>query len=279
MSIFGNTIYNGSRYGKNKFSPDVPLDITTFATVNAEHAASTVSDKYGFIPTTRPVQVLKDFGWFPVAVQEAGTRNEDKQGYQRHVIRFAHQDYNREMAVGGTIPQLILTNDHSGTSAFEFLVGLFEKVCSNQLCVSRGNAARIKVLHRGYADLQVENSVRSIMADLPTVLGSVDRFKAIDLKREQELALAAAAIELRWDGEAFEVKPEEVLHRRHYEQKAPTLWNTYNAVQENVIRGGVRQVNAKGSRTRARAVKSVTEDIRLNKALWTLTERMAELVN
>jgi hypothetical protein len=34
-----------------------------------------------------------------------------------------------------------------------------------------------------------------------------------------------------------------------------------------------------GRRTTTRPVKSVGEDIRLNRALWTLTERLAELLS
>jgi hypothetical protein len=272
-----NRIINGSRYGKGNFSPEVPLDVSAFATVTALQPAQSVSDKYRFIPTTKPLEILADYGWFPVAVNEANTRVEGKQGFQKHLVRLAHQDFNREMAVGGTIPQLILTNDHSGNAAFEFLVGLFEKVCSNQLCVSRGDAGRLRVLHRGYADSQVEDSLKAIMGELPGVLGSVDRFKTLELNRDQQEAYATAAVELRWDGEAFAVDPARVLDRRHYQQKPPTLWNTFNAVQENIIRGGVRQVSSDGKRSRARAVKSLNEDVRLNKALWTLTERMATL--
>ncbi|TXH16364.1 MAG: DUF932 domain-containing protein [Hyphomicrobiaceae bacterium] len=271
-------IYNGSRYGRGNFSPDVPVDLSRYPTVMQASPASTVSAKYGFIPTTRPVQVLSDYGWFPVAVHEAGTRDENKAGFQTHVIRFAHENYNREMAVGGTIPQLILKNDHCGMGSFSFFVGLYEKVCANQLCVSRGSLEDVRVCHRGYADSAVEDCIRNIMGDLPSVLSNVDRFKGIELRRHQEIALAESAIELRWDGDAFAVRPEELLARRHYEQRTPTLWNTYNAIQENMIRGGVRQVNADGRRSRARAVKSVKEDLRLNKALWTLTERLAEVV-
>jgi len=278
LSAFTSRIYNGSRYGRGNFTPEVPVDLSQYPTVMQDSPAHTVSARYGFIPTTRPVQVLADYGWFPVAVHEAGTRDENKAGFQTHVIRFAHTDYNREMAVGGTIPQLILKNDHCGMSSFSFLVGLFEKVCSNQLCVSRGSLEDVRVCHRGYADSAVEDCIKTIMGDLPGVLGSVDRFKSIELKREQELALAESALELRWDGEAFSVEPQEVLRRRHYEQRTPTLWNTYNAIQENVIRGGVRQVKSDGRRSRARAVKSVKEDLRLNKALWTLTEKMASIV-
>jgi hypothetical protein len=278
MSLNTKRIFNGRNYGRGNFSPEVPLDVSTFATVNAQEASSTVSDRYGFIPTTRPLSILADHGWFPVAVSEAGARKEEHKGYQRHLVRLAHEKWNREMSVGGTIPQILLTNDHSGNTAFEFLVGLFEKICSNQLCVSRGDAGRVKVLHRGYADAQVEDSLKSIMLTLPEVLDSVDRFKGITLTTDQATSYAAAAVELRWDGEAYAVEPAELLKRRHYEQKAPTLWNTFNAVQESVIRGGVRQQKTDGSRVRSREVKSVKEDVRLNRALWVLTQKMSEMV-
>lgn len=264
-----------SRYFKH--SADVPVDLSEYNTVNADAPASTVSSKYGFIPTTRPVQILADHGWFPVAVNEARALKEEKQGFQKHMIRFSHASLTKEVGVGGTIPQIVLTNDHSGSAAFEFLVGLFEKVCSNQLCVCKGDVGRVRVLHRGYTDALVETSLTTIMDSLPGVLDAVDRYKGLTLTPEQSLAYAAAAIDLRWDGEQYAVKPQDLLSRRHYEQKAPTLWNTYNAVQENVIRGGIRAVNTDGRRARAKAVTSIKEDIRLNKALWTLTERMAEL--
>ncbi|WP_209000630.1 hypothetical protein [Labrenzia sp. DG1229] len=48
-----------------------------------------------------------------------------------------------------------------------------------------------------------------------------------------------------------------------------------------MIRGGIRAVSrdAQGSRrrTRTRAVNGIDQDIKLNKALWILSEKMAEL--
>lgn len=255
-----------------------PIDVSHFATVTADRPADHVSSAYRFIPTTRPLEVLADYGWFPVSVQEARTRDEAREGFQKHLVRLAHKDLTEQLDVGGTIPQLLLSNDHSGSGAFEFLAGLFEKVCRNGLCVSRGDAGRIRVLHRGYADALVEESIRQVMAELPDVLASVDRFKGINLSRDQQEAYAAAAIELRWDGEAYAVEPTQVLTVRHHEQREPTLWNTYNRVQEAVIRGGVRQVNAEGRRSHAKGITSVAEDLRLNRALWALTAKMAELV-
>ncbi len=269
---------NSFRSFYHRKADPAPIDISKFATVNADRPSERVSSSYRFIPTTRPLAVLADYGWLPVAVQETRTRDEANAGYQRHIVRLSHPSLTKEVGVGGTIPQILLGNDHTGNGAFEFLVGLFEKVCANNLCVNRGDAGRLRVLHRGYADAQVELNIRQVMAELPDVLGNVDRFKAINLSRDQQEAYAESAIELRWDGEAFAVEPSQVLTARHLEQKAPTLWNTFNRVQEAVIRGGVRQVNADGRRTRARAVKSVGEDLRLNRALWALTSKMAELV-
>src|SRR5262245_55057174 len=98
---------------------DNPIDLSKFVAINAEHAAQTVSQKYSFIPTTRALAVLQDHGWHPVQAMEARTRREDFQGFQKHAIRLANPKFNQELQVGSTIPQLLLTNSHAGSSAFE----------------------------------------------------------------------------------------------------------------------------------------------------------------
>ena len=54
-----------------------------------------------------------------------------------------------------------------------------------------------------------------------------------------------------------------------------------NVVQENAIRGGLearfRDEHGRLRRSRSRAVKGIDQDVKLNKALWTLSEKMAEL--
>jgi hypothetical protein len=48
-------------------------------------------------------------------------------------------------------------------------------------------------------------------------------------------------------------------------------------IQENVIKGGVRQRRSDGSRIRSKEVKSIDEDTKLNRMLWSMTAKMAEL--
>jgi hypothetical protein len=97
------------------------------------------------------------------------------------------------------------------------------------------------------------------------------------LTRNEQRAFAEAAIELRFDGEKYAVQPDELLQVRHSEQSAPTLWNTFNVVQEAVIQGGVTQRRKNGTRIHSRRITGIDADLRLNRALWRLTERMAQL--
>ncbi|EKL3980007.1 DUF945 domain-containing protein, partial [Morganella morganii] len=46
--------------------------------------------------------------------------------------------------------------------------------------------------------------------------------------------------------------------------------------QENLIKGGLSGRTAKGKRSHTRAVTGIDGDIRLNKALWVMTEKMYE---
>ncbi|MCG5526544.1 DUF945 domain-containing protein, partial [Ectothiorhodospira haloalkaliphila] len=74
------------------------------------------------------------------------------------------------------------------------------------------------------------------------------------------------------------IKPENLLEaRRREDAQDQTLWGAFNKAQENLLKGGIRGRSRSGRRTRTRPIHSVTEDVRLNRALWRLTERFAEL--
>ena len=48
-------------------------------------------------------------------------------------------------------------------------------------------------------------------------------------------------------------------------------------MQENILQGGLEGLNRNGNKVTTRKVNSVTENIRLNRALWTLADEMAKL--
>ena len=59
---------------------------------------------------------------------------------------------------------------------------------------------------------------------------------------------------------------------------ARDLWRTANVVQEHLIRSGVIVRNAKGERRCTRAVMAVADDVRINRGLWRLAEKVRKLV-
>jgi hypothetical protein len=52
---------------------------------------------------------------------------------------------------------------------------------------------------------------------------------------------------------------------------------TFNRLQENLIKGGLRGRSANGRRQSTRAVQGIDSDIRLNRSLWLLAEGIRQL--
>ena len=78
------------------------------------------------------------------------------------------------------------------------------------------------------------------------------------------------------------VTPESLLQPRRYaDQKDSDLFTVFNVIQENLIKGGIRgyRLNKYGytTRTKTREVKAIDQNVKLNRALWTLTEKMMEM--
>ena len=73
------------------------------------------------------------------------------------------------------------------------------------------------------------------------------------------------------------VSAQQLLRPRRREDQSDDLWTTYQRVQENLIKGGLYGQNRKGQRTHTRAVKGIDSDVKLNRALWVMAEKMLTL--
>ncbi len=235
-----------------------------------------MSDRYKMVPTIEVVGMLAGEGFYPVRAAQSRTRIDGKGDFTKHLIRFRHADY-LGVAVGAELPELVLTNSHDGTSAYRFMSGIFRLVCSNGLTVQSADFGSVSVRHTGGSGFErhVLDATREVIADGPRTLRKIDAWKGIELAPRQREAFAAAVHELR-DGSAID--PGALLTPRRAGDRKPDLWTTANVVQENVMKGGLRGRAETGRRFTTRPIKSVGEDVRLNRALWTLTERMAEIL-
>ncbi len=243
--------------------------------INGRRLAST-TDKYAFIPTARVLDVLKAAGWNVHKMQEARVRQDSgRAGFQKHIVRLRHL---KDFGASGVVPEVLLINSHDGTSGFRFSVGLFEMVCLNGLVAAREIFQETRVRHIGYADLKVNDALEKVVSEIPAILQTRQTWQEIDVTPQEQNLFAETALSLRDNAETHVIHPTEVLRVRHREQAAPTLWNTFNRVQEGIIKGGVTMRNTEtNKRRRSREITNISENTRLNTALWSLTERMAAL--
>jgi hypothetical protein len=111
------------------------------------------------------------------------------------------------------------------------------------------------------------------------VEASRDAMKGIDLRPQHAHAFATAALSLRYDDDhPSPVSASTVLRARRNEDARIDLWTTFNRVQENMTQGGLHGRTATGRRTTTREVHGISENVKLNRALWVLADEMHNLV-
>jgi hypothetical protein len=236
-----------------------------------------VTDRYGFVPTIELVEAIEQEGWFPVEARQSLVRDETRRGFQRHMLRFRQEQPTQ---VGDSVTELVLLNSHDGSSSFQLDLGLFRLVCSNGMVTPIGKAGGMRFRHGREVVHSVIEGLYDLVDETPQLVDRVERFNSLRLDaREQEL-YARTALALRY-GEAWEerspVAPQALLGARRHADNGDSLWLTLNRVQENLVRGGLRGRSSAGRRVRPRAIHSVHEDVRLNRALWRLAEEFAVL--
>lgn len=250
--------------------------------VFAEAPSDKMSEKYMFIPTIDVVKQIESQGFSVVSALQSRSKTPEGKDFAKHMLRFRKTEHLEKqlLNVGDSVTELVLTNSHDGASAFNLALGLFRQVCANGLCVS-DNIAAASVRHIGYSHDKIINAQFDVLSKETLLIESVQSMRDVTLSQEERLALASSALDLRYDSGATKPRPDQLLQPRRYADTSKDLWTTFNVIQENMIRGGLRTItqNERGQvrRNSTRAVNSVSENKRLNQALWTLAETMKQL--
>lgn len=229
------------------------------------------SDRYTYVPTIDVLNGLRKEGFQPFFACQARCRDEGKREFTKHMLRLRRVgDIGAQEA-----NEIVLLNSHDGTSSYQMVAGMLRFVCQNGL-ICGDDLQDIKVRHSGDIIGNVIEGAYTVLDQFALVGEQKEGMQSIVMPREAQLALANAAIVARWDeDEHVPVTPDQLLRpRRTEDAQRQDLWTTFNRVQENMIKGGLRGTSANGQRRATRAVTGIAQDMKLNRALWTLAEAM-----
>ncbi|WP_312366220.1 DUF932 domain-containing protein [Ensifer sp.] len=252
----------------------------------ATSAHESRSERFKPIPTIEILRGLVKEGFVPVGARQSVSRTEGKANFTKHLIRLRRLDDGNVYRVGDTVCEILLKNANDGTSAYELLAGLFRVCCLNSLVAQTGTIDAIKVRHSGDVQGKVVEGTYRVLGEAERTLAAPQDWSNLKMGREAREVLAEAAHLVRFgdaDGVVMNpIRPEQLLAPRRIEDRGEDLWTVWNVVQENSIKGGLRGVKrdefGRSRRSTSRPINGIDQDIKLNKALWLIGERMATLL-
>lgn len=257
------------------------------SSVFASNPRDDVSNRYGFIPTIQVVDALREEGWMPVDVTQKNVRIKDNIDFTKHLVRF--RKLGDDILIGDSAVELLLTNSHDRSSGFILHAGMFRMACANGIVIADTTLGKVSIRHNQNAPGQVIEGSYEVVDHVPEIACAVEGMQAVQLDESERRIFADAAFNYAYgndeENKILTSKDniiQQVLRPKRSQDVASDLWTTFNVVQENIIKGGIKTLR-KGKkgvrRNTTRKVKSIDKDIKLNKALWEMAVQMQELKN
>jgi hypothetical protein len=255
------------------------------SSIFATTAHQSRSERFQPIATIDILRQLAKENFLPVGVKQSKCRIDGREDFTKHLIRLRRMDELTAYSVGDTVCEILLKNANDGSSAYDLMAGLFRIRCLNSLVAQTGTIDSVKIRHSGDIGGKVIEGTYSVLHEAQKALAAPQDWAKINLDTDERTAFAEAAHVLRFaDAEGnikTPVKPEQLLRTRRFEDESRDLWTTFNVVQENVIQGGLkaetRDERNRRRRVTTRPINGIDQDVKLNKALWALSEKMASL--
>lgn len=243
--------------------------------VFAERPSPKRSERYTFLSTIDQIKPLLDAGWIVTGATQRATRHDGRNPiYTRHQLQLAPdpKTVKKMVKLGDVRPELTMINSHDGQSTESLYAGLFRLACLNGLVVQSVDFGGFTRKHVGDAGSILEQA-NAAVAGLKEAARLVAEMETKSMTDAAMKKFAADAADAAYDRQDFD--STVLLASRRTEDEGRTVWQVYNRVQENVIRGGVRLAHTEGARreTVTRGISHVQRSVDLNLALWNLAAK------
>ncbi len=236
-----------------------------------------VSHRYAFVPTAEILTGLRDLHWVPVEVEEQRIRQEARRGFQKHLIRLRLAEQMETLDEWNV--ELVVVNSHDAGCAYQLHAGIYRRICSNGLVIGGESFNAIRFRHSGCLTGEVVQASLRLVEAMPRIGERIARFRQRILEPRESLALAEAALLLRYPTVAESpISPETLLQARRPEDEGDNLWLAVNRCQEGLLRGGLSDSHRdrRGKLRSVRPLRGIDSKVTVNKGLWSLAEQLAD---
>lgn len=253
---------------------------------NTNTASTTlVKPTYGFIDSSKIIEAFQGKGWECISAKQASTRSVERQGYQKHLLKFTHNDFSLVEGLTSdnkTRPELVLLNSHDGTSAMRLFFGFTRIACLNGIIA--GTAINsIRLIHNQNMIKGIDNAINTMVDGMPDVLSKVRQYSSKVLSEAATIELARRSAQLRLANtkNIQDINLHAMFNLQRYQDRGIDAYTLFNVVQEKVIRGGIiyKQLNEETNfieKKTTRAISSVSQSVKLNQGLWNILEEVTQ---
>jgi hypothetical protein len=275
FNSINSTIRTSSKYNvrDNKGLTESVLR-TAVPALFAQEPHESRSSRYTYIPTIAIMAGMMKEGFVPVQAMQALPKQADKLEYAKHLVRFRRID-ELNKSVGENLSEIVLVNSNDGSSAYQLMNGVFRIVCTNGL-ISGDIENNFKVRHTGNVIGEVIEAAYKVTYNNTETMERVSEMKSMLLAPKEREVFARFALQERF-GEEAPFEADKLLNVRRGEDRTPDLYTTFNVIQENVIKGGLRGRNASNGRTTTRTINGIDQNVKLNKSLWAFADEIRKI--
>ena len=175
------------------------------------------------------------------------------------------------------VPEIIIINSHDGTKAFRLGIGFFRFVCCNGIIAGDFLADTGRVVHKGNVQDNVLEYISAYSKNVSEKLRTITEMKTIVLSNSELEEFALKAVDII---NPLIKDPQGLFHISRLEDHKSSLWNTFNVVQENAMKGNFQITSTMNGDIRksykdtrkARPINNISRNVEVNTGLWNLAE-------
>lgn len=239
--------------------------------------ADTLSANYTQVNTSEYLNILLQSGWRIHSVNAPKTTKASTTPieFKQHMIKLVPEDINGGLSktlrsIGDSVPMIWLENSHNGKKALRLTAGLMRLICTNGLAIVDDEIQAIALRHNQINLDDLKEVFDSYGRTISMIVPTIKDMQKVTLTDSQRLELAHTSMQIRFNEEQRKnFRESDLLRPRRHADSGNSLWNTYNVIQENCIKGGIPGINMETRRrVRTKSISSANADLAINKQLW-----------